>query len=105
MSPPPPLTALSAASRFGGAVLVCGGCLPLLSLALDRGRAQANASASTYMAVLCLSVLALAYIGSLRASITHQARGRLAAQTALIALPCVVFAKIAGAVLATPAPV
>ena len=103
MSPPSAVSALSAALRYGLALLVCGGALPLVGALLDRTSATDATSSSSftpsYAVVVCLAVAALGYLGWLRAGITHQGRKSLALQTAAMALPVVLLARFAGAML------
>ena len=97
MSPPPALTALSAASRVAGGMLACGGSLLVSSVMLDRalsepphrGASSSFLGCSTpYLVLLSLAMLALSYLGWLRASITHQEKRKLALQTCACVLPC-----------------
>ena len=54
--------------------------------------------------VLGAALVALAALGALQASVTHQGRRRLGLQTAALALPCFMLARVAGARLAEYAP-
>mmetsp|Transcript_28712 Transcript_28712/g.73643 ORF Transcript_28712/g.73643 Transcript_28712/m.73643 type:complete len:145 (+) Transcript_28712:154-588(+) len=103
MSPPPAITAFAAGARLGGSALVCGGALPLVAMLAHRASQATDTTpmaGQTYWLVLALAVLALAYIGSLRASITHQARVKLSVQTAALALPCILLVRLAATFLA-----
>ena len=108
MSPPPALTALSAASRVAGGMLACGGSLLVSSVMLDRalsepphrGASSSFLGCSTpYLVLLGLAMLALSYLGWLRASITHQEKRKLALQTCACVLPCVLLARAMGGLL------
>jgi len=105
MSPPPAISPVAAAVRVGAGNLLAG--LPLLAVAalfMSDAPPAAPASASGalvhcstgYMLLLALAAVALCYLGSLRANITHQERSKLAVQTAAIAVPCVLLARAAG---------
>ena len=107
MSPPPALTALSAASRVAGGMLACGGSLLVASVMLDRALSEPHRGASSsflgcstpYLVLLSLAMLALSYLGWLRASITHQEKRKLALQTCACVLPCVLLARAMGGLL------
>jgi len=102
MAPPPAVTALAAGTRVGGSMAVCGGALPLVALLIHRASLASDAETlapHTYSGILCLAAAALAYVGTLRAAITHQAKARLAMQTAALALPTVLLAWAAGSML------
>jgi len=107
MSPPPSISAVSAAMRICCSMLVCGGALPLVFTLLHRTTSMtpttttshADADVTAYLIVVALAAGALCYLGSLRASITHGKRGKLALQTVALAFPSVFLARTAGAVL------
>ena len=109
MSPPSLISPLASAGRIGGSMLASGGALLLIGWLLEAGlRAPSTsgrrspsfwpASSSVYF-LLLVGCVGLLYSGSLRASITHQQRRKLALQTCAVALPCVVLARWAGGVL------
>ena len=68
MAPPSDITDLQAAWRVGGSILVCGGTLPLCHALFSLSRPGTVAFSLT----LGVATAALAYLGALRASITHQ---------------------------------
>lgn len=90
MPPLPAVSPLSAAVRVCGATLACGGLLPTVAWLGGHGPAAR-------LGVLAIAVAGLAYLGTLRASLTHGASRRLAVQTVGAALPCVLMAWFAGA--------
>eukprot|EP00908_Phaeocystis_cordata_P012658 Transcript_23656.p1 GENE.Transcript_23656~~Transcript_23656.p1 ORF type:complete len:320 (-),score=96.52 Transcript_23656:327-1175(-) len=92
MSPPPDLTAVQAAAKLGGGVLVCGGMLPLCYALFSLSRPGGAA----FALVLGVAMAGLAYLGALRASITHQGKRQLALQTIALVLPCTVLPHLAG---------
>jgi hypothetical protein len=91
MSPPVAMGAVSAAARSFGSALVCGGALPLVAFVLHRVWPS-----MTYVAVVASAIAALCYLGSARASITHQGRRRLSLQTIAVAFPALLLARVAG---------
>ena len=105
MAPPPPtMTALSAAAQFCVPLVICGGALLLLAQLAARASPPASASPSTtglppnqLLGLVSLALVALAYLGSLRAAITHQGRTTLGLQTVTIALPSALLAYLVGA--------
>lgn len=105
LPPPPPISPLAAAIRYGASTVVCGGAMPLVgiylhSAALDVTRESATSHpASGHLLLMVLGLLALCYLGSLRASITHQRRWQLALQTAALALPCIACARLLGSLM------
>lgn len=68
MPPPSEITEFQAAWRVGGSILVCGGTLPLCHALFSLSRPGTVAFSLT----LGVAIAALAYLGALRASITHQ---------------------------------
>ena len=52
-----------------------------------------------HLVLLSLAMLALSYLGWLRASITHQEKRKLALQTCACVLPCVLLARAMGGLL------
>lgn len=95
MSPPPTIGAIETASRISGGCLIAGGALPLVSAVADRAFRGNN----SYLLLLILGLAALAYVGTLRAAITHQGKRRLALQTVAAATPCLIVAHIIGCYL------
>ena len=95
MAPPPPMSAGAAAVRIGVATLVCGSSLPLGAALLTRHLERESA----HLATLAIAATALCYVGSMRATITHQDKRRLALQTLALGVPCVLFASLAGKAL------
>lgn len=92
MAPPPELSALQAAGKVGSGVLVCGGMLPLCYALFCLSRPGPAA----FALALGVAMAGLAYLGSLRASITHQDRRQLVLQTVALVLPCCVLPHLAG---------
>lgn len=116
MAPPPAVSALAASVRISGGMLLSGVPLLLLVAACsdstpDGLRSSSHAApppsaldaflhcSPSYMLLLLAAALALCYLGSVRATITHQERRLLALQTCALALPCVVLARGAGSML------
>ena len=97
MSPPATVSAASAAARICAGSLVCGGAIPLVACLLDR---VAMGAAAAHPFLVAVAIAALGYLGSVRASITHQGRKRLALQTLGLSLPVLVVARVAGGLLA-----
>ena len=109
MSPPALISPHASALRIGGSMLASGAMLQLVGWMLEAGMRAPSpsgrrppsfwpASNAVYLPLL-LGCLGLLYLGSLRASITHQMRRKLAMQTCAVAVPCVVLARWAGGVL------
>ena len=109
MSPPALISPHASALRIGGSMLASGAMLQLVGWMLEAGMRAPSpsgrrppsfwpASNAVYLPLL-LGGLGLLYLGSLRASITHQMRRKLAMQTCAVAVPCVVLARWAGGVL------
>lgn len=102
MSPPPAMSPSTAGVRVGGSAAVCGGALPLVTMVLHRASQSMDdesLSPFAHLLLLGLAAVALGYLGSLRAAITHQGKSRLALQTVGLALPCVLIARLAGSYL------
>ena len=99
MSPPPPISPVAAAMRAGGGMLLGAAPLLLAWTALDHILDSATSQSYLYLLVMLLGALALGYVGSLRAAITHQKRTQLALQTSALVVPGVLLARLAGAVL------
>jgi len=97
MAPPSEISEWQAASRVGGGVLVCGGTLPLCFALFSLSRPGPAA----FSLLLGVALAGLAYLGALRASITHQDKRRLALQTAALVLPCTLLPHLAGGHLAS----
>lgn len=95
MAPPnPEVSALQAAAKVGSGVLVCGGMLPLCYALFCLGRPGPDSMA--FGLALGVAMAGLAYLGSLRASITHQSSRQLMVQTVALVLPCCVLPHLAG---------
>ena len=101
MSPPAAISAASAALRILSGSLVCGGALPLVAALFNRVVADGT---TTYLLTVAVAAVALSYLGSLRAVITHQARRRLALQTLTLAVPVLLLARTAGGLLLAQPP-
>ncbi len=97
MAPPPAITPLSGALRRGGGTVVCGSAVALVSTLVSSFGASPRLG---YLAAVAVALPSLLYLGASRASLTHQRRRALAAQTCALALPCVLIARLAGARLA-----
>ena len=121
MPPPSDITEFQAAWRVGGSILVCGGTLPLCHALFSLSRPGTVAFSLT----LGVAIAALAYLGALRASITHQVndaapnppfaapshppspaaaqdKRRLALQTVALVIPCLVLPQLFGMHLTPP---
>lgn len=97
MPPPSSLGAMEISILVLAGSLLFGCALPLAHLLLES-----TLSDSLRMFVLwSIASLLLAALGALRASCTHQGRRRLALQTAMLALPCILLARLAGEQLGT----
>jgi len=100
MAPPnPEVSALQAAAKVGSGVLVCGGMLPLCYALFCLGRPGPDSMA--FGLALGVAMAGLAYLGSLRASITHQSSRQLMVQTVALVLPCCVLPHLAGGYIAS----
>ena len=105
LPPPPPVSSLAAAIRYGASTVVCGGAMPLVGVYLHSAAVDATREpppshlASGHALLMVLGLVALCYLGSLRASITHQRRWQLALQTAALALPCIACARLLGSLM------
>lgn len=97
MPPPPELNAWQAATKMGGGVLVCGGTLPLCYALFSLSRHGPAA----FALMLGVAMASLAYLGGLRASITHQSKRQLALQTCALVLPCTVLPHLAAVYLSS----
>ena len=110
MAPPPAIGAMAASVRITGGTLLSG--VPLLLLAAwpagtltaDRPSVASPVDAflhcsASYLLLLSAAALALCYLGSVRATITHQEGRKLALQTCALAFPCVVIARAVGSAL------
>lgn len=99
MSPPAAIGAFSAGARICGGSIVCGGALPLVAALLVRFERFASDPTAAYLVLVAVAACALAYLGNLRAAITHNSRKRLSLQTLVLAVPVVVLARVAGGLL------
>ena len=109
MSPPPQISPAAAAARAASGMLLCGGPMLLAQLILERivdNDAEASSrvgalrsSSRVYVSMLVLGALAMAALGSWRAAITHQQRGRLALQSCALVIPGMLLARLAGVTL------
>mmetsp|Transcript_1743 Transcript_1743/g.3433 ORF Transcript_1743/g.3433 Transcript_1743/m.3433 type:complete len:284 (+) Transcript_1743:84-935(+) len=97
MAPPPELSALQAAAKVGSGVLVCGWMLPLCYALFCLSRP----GPAVFPLALGVAAAGLAYLGVLRASITHQDRRKLGLQTSALVLPCCALPHLAGAYLSS----
>lgn len=102
MAPPnPEVSALQAATKVGSGVLVCGGMLPLCYALFGLGQRGPGPDSVAFGLALGVAMAGLAYLGSLRASITHQSSRQLMVQTGALVLPCCLLPHLAGSYIAS----
>jgi len=95
---PPPSKLGCWATALSLALGCCGSGLALLLVHYCVDSAVTSQAAA---AILCVvAAAALASLGALRASCSHQATVRLALKTGFLALPCALFARLGGSQLA-----
>ena len=109
MSPPPSISTVSAGVRIGGGTFCSGALLLLVTCGLDRiigeapggHRSDASWSSTTtsHLLLMLNGILAVGYVGALRAAVTHGRRHHLALQTCAIFVPCALLARVAGSIL------
>mmetsp|Transcript_60846 Transcript_60846/g.101112 ORF Transcript_60846/g.101112 Transcript_60846/m.101112 type:complete len:286 (+) Transcript_60846:73-930(+) len=96
MPPPSSLAPNEAALRSGCSSLISGGLMAFSHLLI--GLCCSPPMSSVLLGMVACTALAL--LGFVRASRTHQGKRRLALQTASLALPCTLFGRFAGVLLA-----
>ena len=88
-----------ARARVSVAALVAGAALPLCAAIVGRILVVGGLVVDEHdpsFGLVAIAAAGLAYLGVLRASISHQGKRRLAAQTAALALPAALLGRVCG---------
>ena len=99
MAPPNAMHAAALGARVSVAALVAGAALPLCAAIVGRIPVVGGLVVDEHdpsFGLVAIAAAGLAYLGVLRASISHQGKRRLAAQTAALALPAALLGRVCG---------
>ena len=99
MAPPNAMHAAALGVRVSVAALVAGAALPLCAAIVGRIPVVGGLVVDEHdpsFGLVAIAAAGLAYLGVLRASISHQGKRRLAAQTAALALPAALLGRVCG---------